>query len=85
MSLDLRGVSLADNNILTFQTKKQADRFPLPCLCYVTEAANRFWVFWVVVRKLQSGEFSVMRKDGTFFEVPERQWLGGNVTYLPGN
>jgi len=80
--LDMRGINLGDKNILTFQTKAAAKKHPLPHLCYVTEAANRFWVFWVIVRKLQNGEFQVMRKDGNFMPFEDRKWLGGNITYI---
>ncbi len=82
MALDLRGINLADKNILTFATKKDAKRHRLPYLCYITEAANRFWVFYVIVRKLQSGEFQVMRKDGQFMPYVDRRWLGGDKTYI---
>lgn len=37
MALDLRGINLADKNILTFATKKDAKRHRLPYLCYITE------------------------------------------------
>lgn len=81
-SLDLRSVNLADKNILTFATKKEAKRHPLPYLCHITEAANRFWVFYVIVRKLQSGEFQIMRKDGQFMPFIDRRWVGGDTTYI---
>lgn len=82
-SLDLRSINLADKNILTFATKKEAKKYgPLPYLCYVTEAANRFWRFYVIVRKLPNGEFQVMRKDRQFMPYIDRRWLGGDLTYI---
>lgn len=81
MSLDLRSINLGDKNILTFETKKSANDFPKPYLCYPMQAANRFWVFYVIVRKLPSGEFQIMRKDGQFMPFEDRKWIGGNKTY----
>ena len=75
-SLDLRSINLGDKNILTFTTKKQAKKFSLPYLCYITEAANRFWTFYVIVRKSQDGEFSILTKDGTFLTIENRRWVG---------
>lgn len=81
-SLDLRSFNLGDKNILTFSSKKEAKTFPLPHLCYVTEAANRFWRFYVIVRKRQTGEFEIMLKDGQFMPIVNRRWLGGDKTYV---
>lgn len=73
-SLDLRSINLGDKNILTFQTKKAAKGHPLPALCYITEAANRFWVFYVIVRKSQNGDFEIMCKDGSLIPCVDRRW-----------
>lgn len=81
-SLDLRSINLGDKNILTFEKKKDAKKHPLPHLCYVTEAANRFWVFYVIVRKRTGGEFEVMCKDGQFLPVEDRRLVGGDKTYI---
>ncbi len=75
-ALDLRSFNLGSNNIRTFPTKKAAKSFSLPHLCYVTQAANRFWVFYVIARKSQNGEFHIMTKDGNFLAVPEVKWTG---------
>jgi hypothetical protein len=48
----------------------------LPYLCYIKEAANRFWVFYVIARKSQNGDFHIMTRDGNFLSVPEIQWTG---------
>lgn len=79
-SLDLRSINLGSMNVLTFETKKLAKRFPLPYLCYIKEAANRFWLFYVIARKLPDGSFSIMAKDGSFIAVEEKNWTG-TVTY----
>ncbi len=81
-SLDLRSINLGEKNILTFSTKKQAKKFPTPHLCYITEAANRFWVFFVICRTEQDGTFSIMCKDETFLQMENRRWIGGKTTYV---
>lgn len=78
--LDLRHINLGDKNILTFETKKAASGVTLPHLAYVTKAANRFWSFWVIVRRSQNGEFGVMTKAGEFLAIEDRKWIG-NKTY----
>jgi hypothetical protein len=80
-ALDLRSINLADKNILTFTTLKQAKKHPLPHLCYITQAANRFWLFYVIVRKSQNGDFFILRKDGQLFPF-ENYRLVGDKRYL---
>ena len=79
--LDLRSINLGDKNILAFETKKAAQKHPLPHLAYITQAANRFWAFWVIVRQEQNGAFSVLTKSGEFLPVENRRWVSGNKTY----
>lgn len=79
-SLDLRKFNLGTTNIKTFETKKLAKQYPIPHLAYIKEAANRFWLFYVIVRKSTDGSFSIMLNDGTFMEVPEIN-LVANKTY----
>lgn len=81
--LDLRSLNLGDKNILVFQTKKDAKNFTFPHLAYLTPAANRFWVFWVVVRQEQNGSFSILTKSGDFLPIENRRWVG-DKTYTSG-
>ncbi len=80
--LDLRSVNLGDKNILTFETKKLAKKFNLPHLSYITQAANRFWAFWVIVRQDQDGTFSVLTKSGDFLTIENRKWVSDGKTYI---
>lgn len=82
--VDLRHINLADKRILTFQTRRMAERHSLPQLAYVAPAANRFWAFWVIVRQEPCGTFAVMTKSGDFLEIENRRWLGGDKTYVEG-
>lgn len=79
--LDLRSINLGDKNILTFETKKMAQKATLPQLAYITPAANRFWAFWVIVRQEQDGVFSILTKSGEFLPIENRRWVSGTKTY----
>ena len=86
-SLDLRSIDLGTKNVLTFQTKKAAKSFQMPHLCFLMEAANRFWVFYVVARKSQNGDFHIMTKDeftAVQYTLDNRIEFFSNITMLNG-
>ena len=81
--LDLRKFNLQQTGIRSFTYKRDAAVAVKSHLgtsgTYVRSAANRFWKFWTIVRKEQSGRFSILRNDGTFLEIDDVSWVGSRT------
>ena len=83
MTLDLRAPEfhLTTSNIRTFARKREAiaecRRMMLPTY-HITEAANRFWAFWVINRTEPDGTWTVLTKTGEWAPFDHPGFLTSN-------